>query len=176
MNTIKINMIAMLLVLIGAINWGLVAFKYNLVELLAKYTHPSISFIIYVLVAISAVYLLVQRDIFLPFLGESVFPCSLLEESVPDNATVNITVQVKPNVKVVYWASEPDLTDVNYKQAYGEYTNSGVVVSDNNGRAVLKVRKPSSYSVPTGRVINTHVHYRCCLDKNMLSPVKTVYV
>ena len=52
-----IDWIALILVIVGGINWGLVAFNFNLVELI----FGSISWLltlIYVLVGISAIYLI----------------------------------------------------------------------------------------------------------------------
>lgn len=46
--------IASLLLVIGGLNWGLVAFDYNLVEMLLG-TYPSLVKTVYILVGLSAV-------------------------------------------------------------------------------------------------------------------------
>jgi uncharacterized membrane protein YuzA (DUF378 family) len=58
METMEIvDKVAMLLVIIGGLNWGLFAFGYNLVEMLVG-SFPPVDMIVYVLVALSAVYLI----------------------------------------------------------------------------------------------------------------------
>lgn len=51
----SLHKIAYVLVLIGALNWGLVAFNFNLVETLLG-SWPSVVMLVYVLVGLSAVY------------------------------------------------------------------------------------------------------------------------
>ncbi len=50
-----LHKIAYVLVIVGALNWGLVAFNFNLVETLLG-SWPSVVMIVYVLVGLSAVY------------------------------------------------------------------------------------------------------------------------
>jgi len=52
-----LHMIAFILVVIGALNWLLVAFNYNLVDAIFG-AGSGISMIIYILVGLSALYLL----------------------------------------------------------------------------------------------------------------------
>ena len=82
-----LHKIAIVLLVIGALNWGLVgAFRINLVDrLLGKGT--GLSRAVYVLVGIAALGVAFNRDTYLPFLGESVFPCSVLPDQVPAGAT-----------------------------------------------------------------------------------------
>jgi uncharacterized membrane protein YuzA (DUF378 family) len=56
-----LHMVAILLLVVGGINWGLVGlFEYNLVmALLGGY--PAVEMLIYVLVGLSAVYVLVTH-------------------------------------------------------------------------------------------------------------------
>jgi len=55
----KLTKTAVILANIGAINWGLVALKFNLVEWLANLVMlPVLALIIYILVGISGVYCL----------------------------------------------------------------------------------------------------------------------
>jgi protocatechuate 3,4-dioxygenase beta subunit len=108
-----------------------------------------------------------------------VFPCGSLTQKVPDNADTDVRVKVGANLNVIYWAAEEgDKVIENPWIAYSEYSNAGVVRSDQNGNAVLRVRKPASYKVPsiTGRVLAPHIHYRTCDSNGLLSRVETVYV
>ena len=54
-----LHMIAFALLVIGGINWGLVAFKFNLVETI--FGTGSVTMVIYVLVGLSAVLLAVTH-------------------------------------------------------------------------------------------------------------------
>ena len=54
-----IDWIALILVIIGGLNWGLVAFGYNVVDGLFGEASP-VSMIIYILVGLAAIYLAVM--------------------------------------------------------------------------------------------------------------------
>ncbi len=55
-----VNMVSRILVIIGALNWGLVgAFQYNLVEMLLG-SVPALLMLVYILVGIAGVYELVR--------------------------------------------------------------------------------------------------------------------
>jgi uncharacterized membrane protein YuzA (DUF378 family) len=170
--------VAIVLLVIGALNWGLVgAFRINLVDrLLGK--GSGLSRAVYVLVGIAALAVAFNRDTYLPFLGESVFPCSVLPDQVPAGATREVKVRAEPGAKVVYWASEPsDGGDVpNYQGAYREYQNAGVATADNSGVAVLKVREPQAYTVPINGRIESHIHFRVCGPTGFVGRIKTVFL
>jgi len=173
-------MILIFLALIGSLNWGLIgAFKLNIVEKVFS----TYSNLVYIIVGISAILLITDRNIYLPFLGESVYPCALLKDKVPSNANVEVLIKVPPFAKVVYWAAEPEneeLDDLpNPMVAYHNYENSGVVTADKKGLAVLKVRDPTEYTVYDDMVtLEKHVHYRYCTIKEpgMLSEIFTEYI
>jgi uncharacterized membrane protein YuzA (DUF378 family) len=168
-------MAAMILLVVGGLAWGFMAFKTNPVaKVLGKR-----AWIVYALVGLAAVFVLVGvgRNAFLPFLGPTVFPCSLLKETVPEGADTTVQVYAKPGAKVLYWASEPANEELkvlnNWREAYLEYKNAGVVLADENGMATLRVRKPQAYSVPTKGRLESHVHYRMCLNDGALSQIET---
>jgi uncharacterized membrane protein YuzA (DUF378 family) len=176
-----VYLIAIFLVIVGGINWGLFGLiKFDLVKWLGvSLRMPVLSKIIYIMVGISALYLAFDRNTYLPFLGETVYPCTGLADKVPDNATVSISVKVPPGVKVVYWASERS-NDANVAPnpwvAYMNYENSGVVTANKEGVAVLKLREPTEYKVPTGKKLRKHVHYRYCRVPGMLSKIQTAFL
>ena len=152
---------------------------YNPTSYILKY--KIVSFIIILAVIASIIYSLFDRNFYLPFLGWAVYPCGSLAEKVPLNADTTATIQVPPNVNVIYWASEPSnpvKQPINNPwDAYANYDNSGVVRADSNGKAVLRFRTPSSYQVGiTKMTLKTHVHYRICKHPGMLSDVKTVFI
>lgn len=51
----SLHMIAWILVIVGALNWGLVAFNFNLVEFLVG-KWPTLENLVYILVGVSALY------------------------------------------------------------------------------------------------------------------------
>ena len=175
---IRMNMVAKLIIVIGAILWGLIGIVgYNFLE--DWITNSIITRIIYVIVGVSALIVAIDRDFYLSFLGQAVYPCGSLVGKIPAKADTDIRVRVPPNCNVVYWAAEPSKGDTvidNPWDAYMNYENSGVVKANDMGEAVLKIRHPASYIVPTGRQLSKHLHYRYCFHPGMLSKVYTVYV
>lgn len=172
-----IQQIAIFFLVIAAGVWGIIGTtKVNLIEkFLGKST--IISRGIYILMGLSALLLAFDRDTYLPFLGDSVFPHGVLQDQTPSGATRSVNVRVKPNVKVVFWATEPgdNLSVKNYKGAYNSYRNSGVTTADNDGNAVLIVREPQPYTVPTG-YLKSHIHYRECDKNGFIGPVKSTFI
>lgn len=174
-----VEIMSLLILVVGGLNWGLVgAFKFDLVKWIGSALRLKwFAAFVYVLVGLSALVHVFSRDYYLRFLGETVFPCGSLKEKTPMDANVRAKVYVEPGVNVVFWGAEPNLQIVdNPWQAYSEYANAGVTKADNTGVALLAVRKPASYKVPSGRTLKSHIHYRTCDGKGMLGPVKTVFV
>ena len=164
------------LLIVGGLNWGLHAFGYNVVTMLSRALRvPQVEKVIYILVAVSAVILAFDVNTWLPFLGESVLPSVLVPVKEHDGNT-QVLVEVSPNAKVVYWAANPGTDpEIKVNAAYGDLKNSGVAQADENGRAVLKFDKGTAYVVPTGKQIDSHVHYRELSDI-MMGPVQSVFV
>jgi uncharacterized membrane protein YuzA (DUF378 family) len=171
--------IAVVLILIGAINWLLIGvFETNLVEsVLGK---GFLSRTIYILVGVAALSIAFNRDTYLPFLGETVLPCSIIPERTPPGATKELKVPAPAGAKVLYWAAEPAMENLknipDWQTAYSKYENAGVAVADSMGMATLKVRAPQAYSVPFKGRLEPHIHYRICSDTGMLGRIKTVFV
>jgi uncharacterized membrane protein YuzA (DUF378 family) len=182
---VKLQHLFLVLVFVGALNWGSTAFGYNVVDIVSRNINELckcnlyLDKIIYVLVALSAVKLILDRDTWLPFLGKNVLPCSLIPMREIKGDTV-VTVNVKPNTRVAYWASLPQKSDVipDVVTAYGDYSNAGVVMSDATGKAMLVINKGTDYYVPRhlyNKKIKRHVHYReLCDTFGMVKPIKTV--
>jgi uncharacterized membrane protein YuzA (DUF378 family) len=171
------SMIAKVLVLIGALNWGFHAYDYNVVEIIDSHLEYDISKVVYLVIASCAIYIILDsRDFMLPFLGETVFPSGLLPEYVPQGADKQIMIKTLPNKKVVYWAAEPgDNSDRDYVDAYDMYANSGTTMSDSHGNANLRIRNPSGYTVPY-KYLNPHVHYRTFESSGMLGKIHSVFM
>ncbi len=173
----KFHMLVIALVLIGGVNWLAVGVLGNdLVRLVAS---PKVARVIYVIVGLAALGLLFQRDIYLPFLGETLVPAGALVTKSPQGANDHVTITTKPGAKVVYWASEPNPTAgtlQTWKEAYGDYENSGVAVADDRGKALLRFRgPPQAYSVPVHGRLDPHVHFRVAHD-GMLGRVQTYFL
>jgi len=168
--------IAMVWLIIGAVLLGVLGFtKVNLLnKFLGKDSIASRS--ICIMIGISAFALAFHRDTYLPFLGESVFPCSVLGNQTPPGATRSMQVRVQPDSKVVFWASEPGDGHGTWEQAYRGYQNAGVTTSDSSGMATLKVREPQGYSVPFKGQLEPHIHFRVCGPTGFVGRIKTVYL
>jgi uncharacterized membrane protein YuzA (DUF378 family) len=177
----KIYMFAVLLLVIGGLNWGYCGvFGKDLVSQTVGKINPMISRVIFVLVGLAALYVGFSRDTYLPFLGETLVPCSVLVEKTPDGANVSKEVLVTPGAKVLFWASEPQTEHFeklnDWRKAYLEYANAGVTTADATGRATLRVRKPQPYSVPMKGRLESHIHYRVCGSNGFIGPVKTIFI
>lgn len=175
----KMNHLKIFLTVVGALNWGMVAYGLNPVEILSEKLNEFYKLpydkIIYILVALSAFSLMMKRDFWLPFLGDTVLPSSLVPLKDNKKYDTEIKVNVPKGCKVAYWASIPhkDIPDV--LTAYDKYQNSGVVMADDDGVATLKVMKGSGYIVPSGRYIKPHLHYRVLNNEyGMMGPVMKV--
>ena len=165
-------LIALLLV-VGGIKMGVAGFKGDV-----NVMGHKVPVIFLIAVGAAALSVAFARDFYLPFLGETLMPCSVLEPKVPENADTEVKVLVKSGDKVLYWASEPANegmeTVKDWRHAYLGYKNAGVAVADDDGFATLKVRHPQPYTVPTMGKLDAHVHYRVCMHDGFIGPVKTV--
>lgn len=173
--------IMLLAVIVGAINWGLTVFDFNLVEYLSKFINDTLNSnypidkVIYVLVALAGIKLL-RRDVFLPFLGKTVIPPTVVPMKENKYKKDKVIIKVQPNSKVMYWAAKKMKTEKeDVWDAYDDYSNSGVTQSDKNGKAVLLLEKGSGYIVPGGKYIKPHVHFRYEVKPGMFSRIETVF-
>lgn len=182
MKSFVIKKFAMILVILGALNWGLTALDFNIVKIASQYlnkllqTNIPFDRVIYLIIAVSS-FKLMERDVFLPFLGKTVIPSSVVPLKKNKYQNDTIKVHVKPNSKVMYWAAKKLDNDNHIVwKAYDDYSNSGVVTSDKNGVAILKLKKGSGYVVPWGnKKIPPHVHYRYEVKPGKFSRIETVY-
>lgn len=173
----KFFMFVMGFLILGALNYLSIAlFKINFIQKITR--KEKIAEIVYLFIGLSAMYIMFDRDAYLPFLGRAVFPCDVLVESMPKDATITLTLKVRPNSKVIYWAANPSATGelTGYKEAYGDYENSGVAKSNGEGIVKLNVMETQPYYVPYKGVLPRHVHYRVCCSSGIMGPVRTVYL
>lgn len=181
----KLRKLCLNLVFLGALNSGTRLFNIDLVRMFGLFiknnTGYNLSNVINAIITIAAIYILiVDKNIWTPFLGDVILPCSLINKEPPKNYNIIKVIQTTPNTKIMYWASLENKHGQQVWNAYGDYSNSGVVYSDEHGKAVLKLREPSEYIIPTGDKLSKHLHYRECPSKDkaesMLSPLKTIYL
>ena len=128
--------ITMFLVLVGGLNWlSAVFMKKDAIQTILG--NGFFTKGIYLAVGISALMLFLNRDVYLPFLGETLVPCAAFATRTPDNANQEVSISIQANTKVVYWAAEPHDASGNsaigsWDQAYQDYSNSGVAISDSS--------------------------------------------
>lgn len=135
---------------------------------------------------IAAVFLLFQKDFWLPFLGDTWLPLELIPtKDIKQEGGLTIQVDAPRHSKVIYWAAQSignlDVSAaIGPKKAYGDYSNSGVVLADDNNKATLHVRVPRGYSVekPGGKMaLPRHIHYRVADPTGAwIGPVQTIFV
>ena len=156
-------MIVIFLILVGSVNWLAVGLTdTNLVRLVLPLKYARW---LYIIIGLAAIPLLFHRDMYLPFLGETFMPGGVMAIKTPQNSNDQITIDAVPGAKIAYWASEPDpnqgSTLPTSEEAYGEFENSGVVVADTSGKAILRFRgPPQAYSVPFKGRLEPHIHFR----------------
>jgi len=182
--TMIIYHLCLVILLLATFNYGGIALGYDLIgmihlklnELLKLETYTDK--IIYTIIILAGIKIFIKKTLWLPLLNETVFPSLAFVQTVTKKSgDVSVPIKVTPNARVAYWASSPQKSDniPDVITAYGDYSNSGIAISDKNGDANLLIDSGSSYSVPSGRVISKHIHYReLDLDYGMLGPVKTV--
>jgi uncharacterized membrane protein YuzA (DUF378 family) len=165
-----------LLIVFGAITGGI--FGLTKVNLFDRFLGKAsiASRVLYISIGLAALSVAFNRDTYLPFLGDSVFPCSVLSEQTPSGASRSIDVYVQPGAKVVFWASEPGDGSGSWNTAYKDYQNAGVTTADSSGKAVLTVREPQGYTFPMKGYLQPHIHFRVCGPQGFVGRIKTVYL
>ena len=169
----------MLLVLIGGINWLSIGLAGQ--DLLRLVFPRSVARVVYVFVGVAAALLLFRRDVYLPFLGETLIPDAALSPRTPQGANDQVSIHTRPGAKVLYWAAEPNPNQgsevQSWKEAYGSYQNSGVAIAGDDGGAILRIRgPPQRYTVPMKGTLETHVHFRVSDGNGFFGRVQTIYL
>lgn len=122
---------------------------------------------------ISSVCLINQRDFHNPLLGESTFPSGLLGKNViPNGADVVFQIEVPRNSKVVYWATINLKSELETEMEFGDYTNSGITTADSNGIAKLRVKSPVNFNDKYQKINDVpNVFYRYFTNSGVISRV-----
>lgn len=174
-----IHIVVIFLVLVGGVNWLSIGTSgQDLVRLALPPRHAKW---VYIIIGVAAFSLLFSKDMYLPFLGETVLPGGSLQQKTPQSANDQVSIKTTPNAKVVYWATEPNPTQgkslLSWEEAYDEYENSGVAVADDQGNAILRFRgTPQAYTVPIHGRLEPHIHFRVSGKNGMLGPVQIMFI
>uniref|UniRef100_A0A6C0JVM3 Uncharacterized protein n=1 Tax=viral metagenome TaxID=1070528 RepID=A0A6C0JVM3_9ZZZZ len=176
----KLYMLIVALVLIGGINWLVIGTTG--LDLVKNFLGRRTASVVYIIVGVSALLLALRRDVYLPFLGQTLFPAEALTLKTPQGANESVTIRTKPGARVVYWAAEPDMhadgKGLKYwNEAYKNLENSGVVKADDQGVATLRIRgAPQPYRVGFFMTLKPHVHFRVEGANGFFGPVKTKFI
>jgi uncharacterized membrane protein YuzA (DUF378 family) len=176
-----IHLVVICFVLLGGLNClSLLYLKNDMICYLLG--NGYITKLFYLLIGISTLYVFFDRSTYLPFLGDTVLPCAAFAIRIPDDSSKEVIITTIPSTKVIYWAAEPRIDTssnqvASWEEAYGSYANSGVVMSDESGKAVLRFRgPPQAYKVPFKGVLKPHVHFRICEQNGIIGPVQTYFI
>ena len=125
---------------------------------------------------VSAIWLVLHRETYLPFLGYCAIPPSIFKDKLtsPDaNIEVVLDIDAKEGTRLIYWAAKPNNNvQNNPKLAYGDYSNAGITAVS-NGQAKVRIYCPAKYKVGPGYTLNRHIHYRMIEENGLVSPVYT---
>lgn len=177
----KLYMVAILLLIVGGFNAGVCVLTGRDVISSLFGRRSMLTNALFLGMGVAALGLAFMRDVYLPFLGETVMPCSMLSPSTPEGADTKVRVNVgHPGAKVMYWAAEPKNEDLkgiqDWRKAYLGFRNAGVAVADAAGNVELAVRAPQAYAVPMKGALNPHIHYRVCRNDGMMERVETTFL
>lgn len=189
MNNFEINahmyMIIKMIVIIGTINWGLIAINKNfdiiknISNIFPLEYNENIQRALQIIFGLSALYIMLQRKTFLPFLDASVVPINKhIKEAKQKDTELEIIIDGEGGEKVIYWASKKEEKGSkmkDYKKAYDDYENSGISIVGKDGKAKLYIKCPQEYYVNINKIIPKHLHYRI-LRNGILGEVKTINI
>ena len=177
---IYLELIAKFLLVIGGINYFFIHVSDG--NNIFKYIgNKNIINIIYLMIGLSALYFIFNRDYYLPFLGHSVVPI-VSNQKIENVKNIKLS-GLPPNTVVLAWGSkESEKIYENPYDAYGSYENTFLTHSDVNGDAIVKLPCPSSYYINKFGILkqklNKHIHYRYEIPKykGLFSRVYTKYL
>jgi uncharacterized membrane protein YuzA (DUF378 family) len=177
MTNLKLYLFARLLLIIGGINYLIFAIsKINLFSYLTE----NIEKTIHILIGLSAVILIFNRDYYLPFLGECAIPIINTTEDKSKRNLIKTTIKnLPPNVKLIYWAAKPGEIKNDPLLAYSDFSNSGIIITNDKGEAEIEYECPSEYKIKkSGKTLPKHIHFRYVNPKypGLISRVYTKYL
>lgn len=180
MNTVTLHIFAKFLLILGSINYlFLGTTNMNIFSFIKS---KFIRNIIFILIGLSAIYFMFNRDYYLPFLDKCVIPIPGQQMNMTQtnkNKKTVILSKLPANTRVIFWAAQTNENIIeNPQKAYGDFINSGIVQTDKFGSVTLNIDYPSEYVVPKYGKLKRHLHYRYELPeyRGMFSRVYTHYI
>jgi hypothetical protein len=139
--------------------------------------------IISIVVITCIVMLAIKKETFLPFLGMTYVPNTLLSvPKYPPGANISYNIDMKDyeeGTAVIYWAaSKTNNVIEDPYEAYKNFDNVGVTIVK-DGSAEVRIFCPDKYKVKKvfTKTLEKHFHYRIVFKgTGFLSPVMTVKV
>jgi len=141
--------------------------------------------IISIIIISIIIFLSLKKETFLPFLGLTYLPNTLLcEPKYPSGANLNYTIDMseyEDGTKIIYWAANSTDTSKIIDdpfEAYKSFNNVGISVVK-HGKADVRIYCPDKYKVKKvfNKILERHFHYRIIFkDSGFLSPVMTVNI
>lgn len=175
---IYIKMIFIIFILIGALNWGSVGlFNYNFInELTSIFGSLAINIekTLYVLVGLSAIFLLFRRETYLPMTGEMAIAPFLSVDYKPtiDEPLIYTIENLPPDTRVIYWTSKGLLkNNLNPLYIYADYFYTGITTVDENGKAELFTEKPL---ILNDKQLPTYLNYRYWIGSALTSKIFSI--
>lgn len=130
---------------------------------------PLMLRLVMIIVGVLAVVVMPNRDLYLPFLGETVIPASILQDTQPRGNVVVAIDHLPPRSKVIFWAAGAGAAGTaggaaaSPQVAYKDSLNGGIVTTDDEGIAYVTLVCPQQYKVNRlgiDKVLPKHVHFR----------------
>lgn len=149
-----LHLIAVLLIIIGSLNWGYVGiFGTSIIEQLI-YT-KTYRRILYIAICISGLYLIFKKSMWFPQQSSTLLPENIIINSTKsDKYTHIIKFKSTNNNKIIYWTKK--------------YNNYGVVQVDDDGFVRIKINKDKKKDK-----INK-IYYREFKDPYVLGDIKII--
>ena len=187
MHNIKIwiRIITTSLIIIGSLNWGLIAInpEYSILNVIPE-NYLIIRTSLMGIIGLSAIYISLDISSYLPFLGECAVPIfNFLNDTTMDNLSPSaiangykrIEINIPPNEdgsKIIYWAANSSDSIIDSPvTAYSDFNNSGIANIVNN-IAVISILCPANYKVGF-QTLNKHIHFRVVNSNGILSKIYT---
>jgi hypothetical protein len=172
-----LHMIVVFVVLLSSATWLFLGALMTDVPLMLR--------IVMMIVGILAVIIMPNRYMYLPFLGQTALPASVLQDTEPKGNVILALDRLPPNIKVIFWAASRDFDAddkkviIGPRRAYDASVNGGITTSNDAGVAHVTIFCPQKYSVNRlgiDKVLPRHIHFRYELPGGLFSSVQTLQV
>jgi uncharacterized membrane protein YuzA (DUF378 family) len=162
-----------IIVLVGSVNYGITGItNINLINKL-EIIHSFLPTMIYLLIGLSAIFLISSKKTFLPYIGDSTHPCDKIKDHIPNNYTDEYKLKVPPNVLVIYWGNDIDnlelKNDLEIWNSFKNYSNTGAIRANEYGNVILKLKQIKNRK-------KKYIYYKYFDNVGFLSSLKKIYV